>query len=243
MSRFLRVPLTVLAMLMLSSLTASAQQADEMPANPAGYYPARFIEHAVNRYYRVFGEMPGDWASLVASGIYPHQLTGPEGQVVDPDDGQLDFPGDAYLQGSANFFTLVSENRDGSENRRILVQGETYVNQFKRIRLSRHLLPEHDARLKSYESNMDKLVQFAQVGLLNQAIQDYHGVFGMYPDTMEDLFSTGFTPINPDTPNPVTGVPYKFDGSPGDLRLNAAQQFSAVLHVDEDGMLSTTIEY
>ncbi|MCB1218102.1 hypothetical protein KDL44_11960 [bacterium] len=243
MSRFLRVPFTVLLLALLATQLAQAEEPNSAAGNPAGYYAARFIEHAVDRYYRAFGELPADWQAVVDSGVYSHALIGPAGETLDPDDGQLDFPGDAYLKRSGNFFALVSLSPDGSQTRRILRAGETYVQQFERIRLTRRLVPEHDRRLRRYENEPAKLLQFAQIGQLNEAITDFHGYFGRYPDSMDELFASGFCPLADAALNPVTGEPYRYDGSPGDLRLNAAQQFSAVLHVDSDGLLSTSIEY
>jgi hypothetical protein len=75
----------------------------------------------------------------------------------------------------------------------------------------------------------------------------YRDVYGDYPKSIEELQSSGLSPVNADSINPVTGTPFRFDGAANDVsyRYFAPRQTEhgfiggyELQHVDADGRKS-----
>ncbi len=202
------------------------------------------VTHSCNRYYKVFGRFPETWSQLTDSGLQEAQLYGYLMQEIDPDDGSLDFNSDVYLENNkGQLYCHWLDPITGQPSRIRLQFPKTYTHDIDTMRNSLDLSSEQDGRLEEYATSESRQLQFAHIGLMREFIGIFHDVKGYYPSSIDEFLSSGLSPINRDTVNPLTGYPYEFDGSFNDIEFQVNEMFSTVTHMDQDGRFSVGIDY
>jgi len=203
------------------------------------------VKMGVMQYYRVNGEVPENWQSVEDSHIWQRPILGFSGEVIDPDDQQLDFLGDIYFDSSsitenevilheleANQGTVVSRHKAGGNI--------TYLEQFEIFDNNpAGSYPAGFTMSGTYGNDQAKLHQFATLGCLKQCIELYNSINGEYPATIDALIDWGVTPVDRSSINPVTGQAYRFDGSEGDVEYARLDDGFRLRHVDEFGISFT----
>jgi hypothetical protein len=177
-------------------------------------------------YYKTHGEWPGSWAEVVASGIVTVQLRSVHGKLINPDDGSLDFVGDLQyvFQGSQTPPMIASLKQGGGVRQTRL--GEAGTPKHLSQRWETVPAGVSDTRwaasgLPALGRDQRRYQQISVLGAYHAAIKLYLGIHGTYCD-WQTLQSSGLGPHAPGTINPLTGVPWKGDGSPNDLLLRSS---------------------
>jgi hypothetical protein len=171
------------------------------------------LQTGVQVYYRTFGRWPSSWSEVMASGIWQKPLVGPQGQAINPDDGKIDVAGDTLLDTSDGYPRLVLQQNGMFQN------SVAYKNRGK---TTADLLSEldayyPDANLSSWVTDTNRMKQFGVLGSMRRMISHYKYVFGDHPKTIDEFIASGFSPVDRSSINPVTGQPFKFDGSANDI--------------------------
>lgn len=175
--------------------------------------------------YRLRGHWPERWADVVAEGIFQTRLTSPDGSVIEPDDGHLDFMYDLVyepsedLQGVAHCWFAFDD--EGLVTKRTdLEPGQTYADYFE---ISEQVIRQAGddppvERYQDYLGDDNMLRLFAILHCLNRgSVWIYTNLVGGYPPSAEALIDSGYSCVDMNSINPVTGLPFRFDGSPGDI--------------------------
>lgn len=196
------------------------------------------LQVGLQQYYAVYGEWPTAWQDVIDVGIFQVQLRGYQMQVIDPDDGELDFNGDlAYdpavrADGSVVVQQILDVN--GVVTKQTEVQPPaTYAEVYPALQ---QLATWEDLSVQFEDEKW--LRQFAILGMINQGIFIYRKLYGEYPAELADLLRSGLSPIDFDSINPLTGVPYNFDASELDIYYErCGDDHFKLLHVKENGEL------
>lgn len=200
---------------------------------------------ALNYYYKLHGEFPDKWAAIVEEGLFQTQLKGLHGEVIDPDDSNLGFYGDIFYNVAANQQSAVlvelTYNDGVVWDQQKLVPVETYAELFARCDVGKEASP-YTALLR----DTDRMRQFAILGILSRMIELHSDIRGDYPHSIDQLINAGLSPVDRSSINPVTGIAFQFDGSPGDLRYkyysstkNSTKPAYSLKHVMRDGSKPT----
>jgi hypothetical protein len=170
------------------------------------------VQRGVKAFYKVYERWPASWKEVAESRIYQAPLYGPQFQVIDPDDKRADFYMDIVYQPGATpkVYTFA-----GSKH---------YISNVKAPEPYSGCLPRFAGYFPEFDSNyyladQRRLKMLAIVFLLDLALADYYDAHGRVPETLEQLFSSGFSPINETSVNPLTGRRFRFDGSANDFRV------------------------
>jgi hypothetical protein len=247
----------VLAFALLIALSTWALAEDEKPVGfeeakqffPDWSYPGWMSGHTgftdlafaqvmsgVQSYSRVYGHLPTSWAEVVNAQIWQTPLIGLNFEQIDPDDGRLDFFGDVLYSPLSNPPSLMTLSYFGE--RKLSTQGQqvtvlpSYASEFGKV--GEAYVPEVAAMLGN-----DKLLrQFAILRGIQHSLNLYTVIHGHQPVTLAEFLASGLGPINEHSINPVTGLPFKGDGSANDILYKSyVGQSNAVglFHVDSTG--------
>jgi len=208
------------------------------------YPTATWLLAAPVAYYKVRGEWPETWSAIVVDELFQVELRSVDGQVIDPDDESFDFNGDAaYLyRGSQNKPLIqTAGSREGMS-----VRGEEvldapysyaeYLNDF------------------GYEDNQDiygplieqpeYLKLFAIRSMLIYCVGWYSRIHGHVPETWDEFISSGLTPIDENSVNPVTGGPFFGDGRANDFMFESdGEHWYNIEVTDENGDTPWRVNY
>jgi hypothetical protein len=179
------------------------------------------VRNAIDAFQLVYGRNPGSWAEVVDSGLFDNELRGFQMEAIDPDDASIDFVSDLYIDAGTqldhdgNILLLDYWNRNTVDvGGPVIEKGVSYKS---RIADTLTYAGDQSELIETWLKNEPQLIQFGHVHQLLAALTVYQWVNGKYPKTLTELIETGVGPLNAGSINPMTGQPYKFDGSRGDL--------------------------
>jgi len=207
-----------LSMAILSALSPIVTQAANAEALERMKYvqPTNLVRGGIRQFYKVFEQFPAHWSDVVGAGICQVTLAGPEGQVIDPDDATLDFPGDVRYLGLESGSPRVAFLSSEGTTQNVGVNTPTPYAQILTRADQAHLQygDPDNAVLTSFMTRRDWLRLFAIDGLLESALRQYTVANGEQPASIDEFLDSGFSPIDRDSINPVTGEHFTFDGAP-----------------------------
>lgn len=222
----MRLTLTaVLCILALGALLSAA--AKPVKIDPA--YAARFqsqrgdymlpavtwLAMAPQAYYRVYGVWPETWQALRASGLMQVDLLSPEGYVIDPDDAKWDGVYDTrYVYRGPKQAPLLVTKPDGKLEKSEEIGLPAWTIQ--QYLTEQGQLDGQDYSFLSREEGRVKLI--ALRAMLAEAIRLFGEQYGRLPSGMDELLQSGLAPLDAASLNPLTGAPFKGDGSANDYR-------------------------
>jgi hypothetical protein len=171
------------------------------------------IETGVQGYYKAYGIWPQTWLDVVQADIVQVSLISPTGEVINPDDGELDFVGDKQLipgtEGSApRIVQLIDVNGQHLDVQEI-PECPTYVEMFAQFDKQHYYSVQEDSA---------RLCQFALAGACARMLTLHYWVVGEYPSTWAEFLSSGFAPVDSNSINPVTQSAISGDGGVNDFR-------------------------
>lgn len=194
------------------------------------------LASAARYYYRAYGEFPATWQDLRQSGLQDAPLVGFQMQAIDPGDASLDFPGDVYFENRDGAGILHSMELNGEASEILLGIPQSYAEQFSKLSEMLPMTEVQARRFREYAADEKQLLQFAMLGSISRSLMIYPDVHGSAPATLDEYMNSGLCPITPSTINPVTGVPFRFDGSPGDITFRITEHGVGFRHVDAEGV-------
>jgi hypothetical protein len=231
---------TITALLLLAALAALLTAAKpQFKVDPG--YAARFqtprgdymlpalswLSLAPQAYFRVFGIWPESWKVLRDSGLIQVPLQSPEGYVIDPDDSKWDGIYDTrYVSRGPKQPPLLVTKPDGKTERSEAVSQPAWTIQA--LLDEQGKLDGEDYGFFSRDENWVKL--FAIRSMLVEAVKLYAQQYSRLPDNLGELLQCGLAPVDAASHNPVTGAPFKGDGSAGDLKY---ETFKARRHGEQ----------
>jgi hypothetical protein len=170
---------------------------------------------AVIAYYRVHERWPKDWKEVKSSGIFQQDLFGPEFQPVSPDDGKLDFEYDVFYRLEGGVPTILS-----------MAGGKAITSQIKTPKTYRQKLTAWASKFPQYDANYwlndpKRLVHLAHMMQLQQAVREYTNTNNRKPTTVQEILTSGWSPLSETSKSPYSGKPYRFDGSANDFKFVA----------------------
>ncbi|MEZ5338977.1 MAG: hypothetical protein R3F46_12025 [bacterium] len=194
-------------------------------------------------FYRAYGRFPDNWDEVVASGIGSTSLMGYQLEMINPDDPTLNFPGDVYYENNRGTAFVHCMSLDGSQERIRLQIPSTYEATLLQMQDSMALTDDQRSRVLQIISDENQLQQFAILGSFSRSIELFRTIHDRYPSDLQEFLSYGFSPVADTTLNPVTGVPFKFDGSAGDIFLEFHSDRMLLIHRDKEGILLPYFDY
>jgi hypothetical protein len=168
----------------------------------------------ITAFHKVYERWPISWAEVVESGIWQTPLRSYDGAIVNPDDLRNDFAGDVYYDVSGDHPKLVfaeTHTPDGPESMvHEFSVGGTYSGQFAKM-------GGEFSTVANYLQDEKRMVQFGILSAARSMLIYHKSVFGDYPKSMEEFRTSGLSPVDSRSVNPVTGRTFKFDGSANDV--------------------------
>jgi hypothetical protein len=191
-------------------------------------------------FHKVYARWPVDWAEVRDSGIVQVPLMGFDLQEIDPDEASVTEFGDlhyAYDPTTGNATVHVAVNKGGfAIEHHPLSAGRTYQQWFAIFDEGHASLGiQSDSYVSRYSEDTDKLRQFAILNQIYSNLELFKSIKGDYPHTIAEFLRSGLGPVDDSSINPVTGLPFRFDGSPNDIFYRYVPGGSFMLkHVDSD---------
>ena len=199
-------------------------------------------------YYRAFGHWPNRWQDVVAAGIHQVPIIALSGDVINPDDGKFDCLGDVYyFPPNANspdaFIAKLSPNEGYRVKYTRVPVPDTFEKQFGDFFMNDEASARFDRQSYVYWTATAERRRFlAILGVVDKCMPNYYYVHGDYPQTWQQFATSGLSPIDQSSVNPLTGGPFHGDGRALDFQYTyypadkATQQSSfTILPVDENG--------
>jgi hypothetical protein len=184
---------------------------------------------------------------VVDSKIWQVPLRGFHNEVINPDDGRIDFWGDVSLDAASNPPRVVIQGVPGSSPAHRIISlepSQTYREFFALVDQTpkKNSLAEN-VKLTPLLADSNLMTQFAILHAMSFTMLQYEDIHGMFPMNLGDLLRSGLGPIDSRSINPVTGKPFLVDGSAGDIRfayVRSADSASgeagiSLMHVNKDG--------
>jgi hypothetical protein len=200
------------------------------------------VQAAVSAYQQVFGMLPGSWSDVVDSGLFVKPLLAYDMQTINPDDGRIDFNGDLYLDsttmrdadGSLLLFHVDRLNGNKAVSRIRIPREGSLEDMFSSMQRNSQLDQAERDMLADWAGDAPLKLQFGHLHILTAALFDYRSVKGVFPASLNELVQAGFGPLAAGSLNPVTGLAYRFDGSPGDIAYSVEDNGNgfSLQHVD-----------
>ncbi len=197
-------------------LPLSAAVAESTIDSQARYVPhTNLINTAIREYYRLRGEWPRSWEEVRASELVQADLFGPQGELLSPDDGRLDFPGDVI-------YIAPSEADPAALMSALPLEAglPAYNNTLQPPQTFAELLQQLPADQRSALPDLQIEAQwklFSLAALLRIGMEDFFSSHGRLPDSLAELLASGQTTIDTSSINPVTGRPFAGDAQAGDF--------------------------
>ena len=184
------------------------------------------VEAGATAYYMVFGEWPKSWQDVVRSGIVQASLTTIYGLPCNPDGTSIRAVNEPhYLPGKDGTPPSIGEYFDLEGGPTMQIDRLTVPNLLSNI-LNTNRLGDR------WNGDKRVLCQLATANMMNRSMPLFVLKYKRQPNSWSDLLGSGLKPIDGKSINPVTGKPYRGDGSPNDLRFQQND--------DEDGNLAST---
>lgn len=212
--------------------TASAEEGKSIVLAPS------HVVSGARAYYRVYGKWPARWSDVVAEGLGSAQVVTPDGKLVDPDDGRLDFQYDCmYERGISASNPVVTTSLDPTTQRAHsadVAQPQTYAAMLSYFKPGSHGFDY----VERYASDTARLKQWAIIGQVRIGLIQYREVLGEYPPDLQTYLDWGQGVIDASSINPLTNDVYHGDGRANDIyyRFEANPDvMPLVMPVDADG--------
>jgi len=188
----------------------------------------------IQAYYKVYSQWPANWQAVRDTGLVQVLLHGPNGQVIDPDDSALDFPGDIRYLGSHEGKppSLVKLcDFDGMYTRTIRIAAPvTYLE------LIQAAPPEVVELYGPAAQDVNRRIQWGIAGILEDSLMYYYIAHDRHvPPSFDDLLASGLTPIDATSINPLTGTRFFGDGRPNDFWFEPYGDSVFFLPTDSEG--------
>ncbi|MEZ5337875.1 MAG: hypothetical protein R3F46_06375 [bacterium] len=225
----------LLCAMLLLCLPAAAAETSDIPAdypglvadpdgNPrlAASVSSWVARECISAFHYAYDAWPRSWQDVRDSGICQKELFSPDGRVIDPDDGSLDFHWDIQFMPVADGKAprlLIWEKRDGREpeiveqalNATISLQ-QTLANMSgESEEYYAPLIADREwRRLEAIKRCCNNLARWQQ-RLSGQA-------------SAVDFLNSEWSPVSTASVNPLTGRRFRFDGSAHDLSVSTTKE-------------------
>jgi hypothetical protein len=242
---FLILVIALVMVTVAGKTTETSHAADLTAAQPANQYPPEYpgirgktkrniaqaqADIAIKQFYRVYERWPNNWQEVKDSLIFQSDLIGRQMQVIDPDDGNVDFKWDVVYEGgsSPRIHTLLG---DGKVKTYVLQRPDTYREWLPNVQ-KQH--PTFDANY--YLSDKKRLAMVSiMVQLQAYSFTEYFDHHKEWPKSVSAVLAEGYSPIKAGSTNPLTGKPFKFDGSANDILVRNSGQLLTLVPMDHQG--------
>ncbi len=212
-----------------------------------------WVRTGVQQFYRINGRWPTAWLEVTNQGLFDCNLVNLNNDPVNPDATRINTYGDVIYFTSNNDndpFIIYSDYANGPHQRTFdIPKPPTFEEEAK---IAAELQEEHgnapSAKLLIAEvAKPEVKLQHALEAMISQGIELFVLQFNRFPDSLAELFESGIGPFTPESINPLTGQPFKGDGSAWDFTyhsypegLNGSGHPSVYLnHVDANGKDAT----
>ena len=245
----LSILIIFVVILFLSLSTANAedfpQYHPDYPGNGANdshfYVGMQSVKLGVFYFHKVFERWPDSWQEVKDSGIFQADIPGFDMQPLDPDNPELTEYGQIYYEPASDAdsnpvihtavyiggFKIRSEPANGYM--------PVYRIQFRDYDADLTDKMETEFRYSKYMDDEDQLKQFAILGIMFSNINLFRTIKGRLPNTMQEFMASGMSPVDENSINPVTGQPFRFDGSVGDVLYKITDDGNFILrHIEEN---------
>ncbi len=199
------------------------------------------VEFGLHAYYKVYGTWPQSWQAVVDAGLWQTEIPSRDGSRVDPDDPTIDFFDDVYYSASQSFGSdgkariMVGGNPGSQPIRTILLDPpKTFDSYFTEV--DGHVGSNLSS---SYTSDLEMKRLFAILGEVSSLCGIYYTVHQQWPQSLDSFLSSGLSPVNKDSINPVTGQRFRFDGSSGDCIVTFSEAGPQLSHTERSGSAPT----
>jgi len=167
---------------------------------------------------------------VVAEGLVQVPLTTTAGLAINPDDGRLDYLGDAMYMPPAGSsppsIEIMVEIGDGMIHEKEISLPRSYSERFSTW------MPQFN----SLAGDFNRLKQFAIVHQLSNAVLYHSGKYGEPPQSWDELLASEYSPIDHSSINPLTGDVFHGDGRANDILYEyLGDGFVTLLPVNESG--------
>ena len=193
-------------------------------------------------YYKVYGEWPEAWSAIVNAGLFQVPLKGAMGETIDPDDESFDFNGDmAYHYRGPQTKPLIQNagTRGG-----LTVHAEEVTDApYSYADYLTDFGYDEDVYGPLIEQP-DRLKMCALQRMLLGAVGWFSRTHGRVPLTWNELITSGLTPIDEHSVNPITGGPFYGDGRANNFLYESdGEHWYNIQVTDENGDTPWRVDY
>jgi hypothetical protein len=223
----------LLALISIILLSSTAVASDEYPTwhpdypgnGPGGshfYIGMQSVKLGLFYFHKVYERWPSSWQEVRDSGIFQAEIPGFDLMPLNPDNSEITDYGQVYYSPpsnpESNPVVMTAEYLNGFHIRVEPANGymKTYAVSFRDYDEHNADKPGREAIYSSYLNDENLLKLFAILGIMTQNIGLFQNVNGHLPVDMQEFMASGFSPVDANSINPVTGQPFRFDGSVGD---------------------------
>jgi hypothetical protein len=193
-----------------------------------GLYPTNIVSAGLEAYCRMTGKWPLAWSDVQEAGIFQVPIVGFHGDIIDPDDGEIDNYGDVVYtggteRGTAQIGICVQADSATVELVEIPVP-PSYADYFANLQVGEtDRMGEPRYCYVDWLLDKDMLRVFATLHVIRYSLICYENAYRTMPDSLDQLIEAGMSPVDYSSINPVTGTTYRLDGSPGDVVYRMTQ--------------------
>lgn len=205
----------------------------DYPGNGDGfhvYIGMQSVKLGVFYFHKVYERWPTSWQEVRDSGIFQAEIPGFDLLPLNPDNPDLTDFGQVYYEApsspGSNPVVHTVDYMGGFHIRHEPANGymTSYADSFRDYDVNLIEQTHSDFRYSDYLRDTNKLKLFAILGIITQNISLYQSVKGGLPADMQDFMSSGFSPVDANSINPVTDRPFRFDGSVGDASYEVLEE-------------------
>lgn len=196
----------------LAATDATSTDLHEVQEGVFLYTTPTWLAVAPVAYYKVYGEWPENWSAIADAGLFQVSLASASGEPIDPDDGSFDFNGDmAYHYRGPQTKPLIQ--RAGARGGLIVQAEEVADAPYSYAHYLTNFGYEEQAELYGpLVEQPERLKMFALQRMLIFAVGWFSRLHGRVPLTWKEFMTSGLTPIDEHSVNPITGGPFYGDG-------------------------------
>ncbi|MEZ5337873.1 MAG: hypothetical protein R3F46_06365 [bacterium] len=180
------------------------------------------VQEGVYAYHYAMGEWPASWADVVDAGFCQVDLVSPEGQSINPDDGNIDFTWDVVYVPSNDYYdppknvTLIDKGGPSTS-----LQPYVENNTFQEVVAG--LSPDDAEHYVGLINNVDWRKLAAIRRYCNRMMMYDQMIHGAWPE-WSDFYESAWSPIDSKSINPLTNMQFRIDGSPNDFAIMTVNQ-------------------
>jgi hypothetical protein len=190
-------------------------------------FASYWVKNGAQQYYRLNGRWPDSWHEVVEAGLFDAIMVNLQNQPIDPDATEIKNYGDVrYLpaQGSGDPQLVLAFYNDGMRTKFYAIpRPQTLAEQAADAaqQLNAKGDTQSASQLTQAMASDQVKQQHALSVMLQRGVEMYAVAFNHYPDSIAELLGSGIGPFTPGSINPLTGQPFKGDGSPLDFSYYA----------------------